>query len=85
MTAEKRVVREKVQFPPGYTIAWSGQYEFMQRVWERLKIVVPLTLAERAFAGLEATTPSGHATGEGDDVGVGAKVGDALGTVGEGA
>ncbi len=31
--------------PPGYTLAWSGQYEFMQRVYERLKIFVPLTLA----------------------------------------
>jgi Cu(I)/Ag(I) efflux system membrane protein CusA/SilA len=40
----KRVVREKVQLPPGYTIVWSGQYEFMQRVKERLKLVVPLTL-----------------------------------------
>ena len=41
----KRVVRDKVVLPPGYTIAWSGQYEFMQRVRERLKIFVPLTLA----------------------------------------
>jgi Cu(I)/Ag(I) efflux system membrane protein CusA/SilA len=41
----KRVVRDKVALPPGYTIAWSGQYEFMQRVRERLKIFVPLTLA----------------------------------------
>ena len=41
----KRVVREKVELPPGYTIAWSGQYEFMQRVRERLKIFVPLTIA----------------------------------------
>ncbi len=40
----KRVVREKVQLPPGYTIAWSGQYEFMQRAWDRLKVVLPLTL-----------------------------------------
>jgi len=40
----KRVVREKVQLPPGYTITWSGQYEFMQRVRERLTIFVPLTL-----------------------------------------
>nr|MBI3614247.1 efflux RND transporter permease subunit [Nitrospirota bacterium] len=40
----KQVVREKVQLPPGYTIAWSGQYEFMERVKERLKLVVPLTL-----------------------------------------
>ena len=41
----KSVVRDKVALPPGYTIAWSGQYEFMQRVRERLKIFVPLTLA----------------------------------------
>jgi Cu(I)/Ag(I) efflux system membrane protein CusA/SilA len=39
----KRVVREKVQLPPGYTIVWSGQYEFMERAKERLKLVVPLT------------------------------------------
>ena len=42
--ALKRVVREKVQLPSGYTIVWSGQYEFMERVKERLKLVVPLTL-----------------------------------------
>jgi Cu(I)/Ag(I) efflux system membrane protein CusA/SilA len=40
----KSVVRDKVALPPGYTIAWSGQYEFMQRVRERLQIFVPLTL-----------------------------------------
>lgn len=40
----KRVVREKVQLPPGYTITWSGQYEFMERVKERLTVVMPLTL-----------------------------------------
>jgi len=40
----KRVVREKITLPPGYTIVWSGQYEFMERVKERLKLVVPLTL-----------------------------------------
>jgi Cu(I)/Ag(I) efflux system membrane protein CusA/SilA len=41
----KRAVGEQVKMPPGYTLAWSGQYEFMQRVAERLKIFVPLTLA----------------------------------------
>ena len=41
----KRVVEEKVELPTGYTIAWSGQYEFMQRVRERLMIFVPLTIA----------------------------------------
>lgn len=40
----KRAVSEKVELPAGYTLAWSGQYEFMQRVQERLKIFVPLTL-----------------------------------------
>ena len=40
----KRVVAEKVKLPTGYTLVWSGQYENMQRVRERLKIVVPLTL-----------------------------------------
>lgn len=40
----KQAVQAKVKLPPGYSIAWSGQYEFMQRVYERLKIFVPLTL-----------------------------------------
>lgn len=40
----KYQVNEKIKLPPGYTIAWSGQYEFMQRVYERLKIFIPLTL-----------------------------------------
>jgi Cu(I)/Ag(I) efflux system membrane protein CusA/SilA len=41
----KRIIREKVTLPAGYTLTWSGQYEFMQRVRERLTIFVPLTLA----------------------------------------
>jgi Cu(I)/Ag(I) efflux system membrane protein CusA/SilA len=40
----KRVVREHVQLPPGYSLVWSGQYEYMQRVKQRLLIVVPITL-----------------------------------------
>ena len=40
----KKAVADKIQLPPGYTIVWSGQYEFMQRVKERLMLVVPLTL-----------------------------------------
>ena len=39
-----RVLRAKVKLPPGYAYFWSGQYEAMQRVKERLTIVVPLTL-----------------------------------------
>ena len=41
----KRALAEKVEFPPGYTIAWSGQYEFMERVRERMTIFIPLTIA----------------------------------------
>jgi Cu(I)/Ag(I) efflux system membrane protein CusA/SilA len=40
----KQVVRDKIALPPGYSLAWSGQYEAMQRVRERLKVVLPLTL-----------------------------------------
>jgi len=40
----KRAVAEKVKLPPGYYISWSGQYEFMLRVKEKLKIVIPITL-----------------------------------------
>lgn len=37
------LIRDTVKLPPGYTISWSGQYEAMERIWARLKIVVPLT------------------------------------------
>jgi Cu(I)/Ag(I) efflux system membrane protein CusA/SilA len=40
----KKAVAEKVKLPVGYTLVWSGQYEFMQRVEERLMFVVPVTL-----------------------------------------
>jgi Cu(I)/Ag(I) efflux system membrane protein CusA/SilA len=40
----KNVVREKLDLPAGYTLLWSGQYENLLRVRERLQIVVPLTL-----------------------------------------
>ena len=40
----KRAVRSGITLPPGYAIAWSGQYEAMERVRERLKFVLPLTL-----------------------------------------
>ena len=40
----KKVVSEKVNLPPGYYISWSGQYEFLLRVRERLKLVIPITL-----------------------------------------
>jgi Cu(I)/Ag(I) efflux system membrane protein CusA/SilA len=40
----QKAVREKIQLPPGYSIIWSGQYEYMVRAQKRLMIVVPLTL-----------------------------------------
>jgi Cu(I)/Ag(I) efflux system membrane protein CusA/SilA len=41
----RRVVSERVSLPPGYSITWSGQYEYMLRAQERLGQVIPLTLA----------------------------------------
>ncbi|WP_295878210.1 efflux RND transporter permease subunit [uncultured Thiohalocapsa sp.] len=41
----RQVVREEVDLPPGYSLTWSGQYEYMARAQERLNQVVPLTLA----------------------------------------
>jgi Cu(I)/Ag(I) efflux system membrane protein CusA/SilA len=41
----KQLVRDKLELPTGYSLIWSGQYENMLRVRERLKIVVPITLA----------------------------------------
>jgi len=40
----KKAVREKVKLPPGYSLAWSGQYEYMERVRQRLTIFIPATL-----------------------------------------
>jgi Cu(I)/Ag(I) efflux system membrane protein CusA/SilA len=40
----KRIVRQQLNLPAGYSIVWSGQYESMQRVRERLTVVLPLTL-----------------------------------------
>ena len=39
-----RLLRSKVELPPGYAVSWSGQFEAMQRVKERLTTVIPLTL-----------------------------------------
>jgi Cu(I)/Ag(I) efflux system membrane protein CusA/SilA len=38
-------VREQVQLPAGYSIAWSGQFEYLERAAKRLALVVPFTLA----------------------------------------
>ncbi|MFO7557447.1 MAG: efflux RND transporter permease subunit [Desulfobacterales bacterium] len=40
----QEIVREKINLPPGYSMIWSGQYEYMVRSQKRLMIVVPMTL-----------------------------------------
>jgi len=40
----KKAVAEKVKLPTGYSIIWSGQYENMLRVRERLKLILPITI-----------------------------------------
>lgn len=41
----KEAIREKLRLPPGYSLAWSGQYEYLERARERLYLLVPITLA----------------------------------------
>jgi Cu(I)/Ag(I) efflux system membrane protein CusA/SilA len=40
----RKAVNEQVQFPPGYYATWSGQFEYMERAIEKMKVVVPVTL-----------------------------------------
>ncbi|MYZ53339.1 efflux RND transporter permease subunit [Malikia spinosa] len=40
----QRVVAEQVDLPPGYSVSWSGQFEFLERATAQLKLVVPFTL-----------------------------------------
>jgi Cu(I)/Ag(I) efflux system membrane protein CusA/SilA len=40
----QKAVAASVQFPPGYYVTWSGQFEYLERAATRLKIVVPVTL-----------------------------------------
>jgi Cu(I)/Ag(I) efflux system membrane protein CusA/SilA len=40
----QKAVAEKVKLPPGYSLIWSGQYEYLQRAMERLAIVVPVAV-----------------------------------------
>lgn len=41
----QRAVRDRVALPPGYRLIWTGQYEHLVRAEERLKLVIPGTLA----------------------------------------
>jgi Cu(I)/Ag(I) efflux system membrane protein CusA/SilA len=45
----KRAVASQLRTPAGYTLQWSGQYEAMERVRQRMLVVVPLTLFVVAF------------------------------------
>ncbi len=40
----RRVLAEQVRLPPGYTLSWSGQYEYMERAAARLRLIAPVTL-----------------------------------------
>jgi Cu(I)/Ag(I) efflux system membrane protein CusA/SilA len=40
----KKAVAEQVKFPPGYYVTWSGQFEYMERAAEKMKVVIPVTL-----------------------------------------
>jgi Cu(I)/Ag(I) efflux system membrane protein CusA/SilA len=40
----KKVVAQKVALPPGVSLVWSGQYEYMEQAAKRLKVMIPLTM-----------------------------------------
>ncbi len=40
----KKVLQKEFSLPPGYSLVWSGQYEYMERAKQKLKIVIPFTL-----------------------------------------
>jgi copper/silver efflux system protein len=40
----RKAVADNVKFPPGYYIAWSGQFEYMERAIAKMKVVIPVTL-----------------------------------------
>jgi Cu(I)/Ag(I) efflux system membrane protein CusA/SilA len=41
----QKAVQQRVQLPPGYSIAWSGQFEYLERAAKKLELVIPFTLA----------------------------------------
>jgi copper/silver efflux system protein len=40
----QKLVSQRVNLPPGYTITWSGQFEYLERAAKKLQLVVPFTL-----------------------------------------
>ncbi|SCM75914.1 copper/silver efflux system, membrane component [uncultured Pleomorphomonas sp.] len=45
VTDARAAVDAQVKMPPGYYVTWSGQFEYMERAKEKLKVVVPVTIA----------------------------------------
>ncbi len=41
----QKAVHDRVELPPGYSIAWSGQFEYLERAAKKLELVIPFTLA----------------------------------------
>ncbi|MCH8172247.1 MAG: efflux RND transporter permease subunit [Proteobacteria bacterium] len=41
----KALLEQEIEMPPGYTLTWSGQYEYMERAAKRLQLIIPVTLA----------------------------------------
>jgi Cu(I)/Ag(I) efflux system membrane protein CusA/SilA len=41
----KQALARELELPAGYTISWSGQYEYMERADRRMRVVIPLTIA----------------------------------------
>ncbi len=44
VAAAQAKVNEKIKLPPGYSLVWSGQYEYMERAKARLQLIIPITL-----------------------------------------
>jgi len=49
VAAAKQAVSRHIDLPPGYSLNWSGQYEYMERAKQRLAVVVPITLVTIIF------------------------------------
>ncbi|MEW6657285.1 MAG: CusA/CzcA family heavy metal efflux RND transporter [Thermodesulfobacteriota bacterium] len=40
----QEIIKARLKMPPGYTMIWSGQFEYMEEAYRRLKVVIPVTL-----------------------------------------
>ncbi|MHB1948634.1 MAG: efflux RND transporter permease subunit [Gammaproteobacteria bacterium] len=49
VTEAQRIISEKIKIPAGYSLSWSGEYQYLERVKARLLLVIPLTLFIIAF------------------------------------